>query len=288
MERTEVRKYQLAQLELLKLFDGKCRELGLDYYLVFGTLLGAVRHQGFIPWDADVDVAMFRKDYEAIRSYFVSHPMPELFYDHYETEKNHLSPHAVLKVKGTHVFFSRQISSKYKPQYDGVYIDIFPIDNVLPDEAKQLAQSHRVAKIRRLVTLKAAPVYGEQTSTIKRIGKRMVSTMLAPLSFRHLYTKADRIMKKYDGMETEQVAILTDPRVFKKQLFPRTVFGKPKTVCFENCSFMVPQNAEEFLAIRYGNYKELPPESERWRYVDEALKEVDYGNTEFYRNLREG
>ena len=285
MERSAVRKYQLAQLEILKFFDQKCKELGLEYYLVFGTLLGAVRHGGFIPWDADIDIAMFRDHYEKMKKYFLMQPVPELFYQHYETERNHLSPHAVLKIKGTHVHFNRQSSSKYKPEYDGVYIDIFPIDNVLPDESKQLKQSGEIAKIRRLVTLKAAPVYAAHTSAFKRMGKRIISAALAPISFRYLYAKADRIMQKYDDIQTEQVAILTDPHVFKKQLFPREVFGKPRTISFENYSFMIPSDAEKFLQTRYGDYMKMPPENERWQYLDETLKEIDYGNTNFLQSI---
>ena len=202
MQRSKIRKYQLAQLELLKFFDNKCKEIGLDYYLVFGTLLGAVRHGGFIPWDADIDIAMFRDHYEKLKDYFLMQPVPELFYQHYETERNHLSPHAVLKIKGTHVYYNRQYLGKYKPRYDGIYIDIFPIDNVLPDESKQLRQSGQIAKIRRIVSLKAAPIYASQTSFVKRFGKRIVSTALAPISLRHLYGKVDLIMQKYNHVET--------------------------------------------------------------------------------------
>ena len=62
MDRAYIRKYQMAQLRILEYFDAVCRENRLTYFLVFGTLLGAVRHGGFIPWDADIDVAMYRED----------------------------------------------------------------------------------------------------------------------------------------------------------------------------------------------------------------------------------
>ena len=287
MERTKVRKYQLAQLEILKYFDEKCAELNLDYYLVFGTLLGAIRHNGFIPWDADIDIAMFRRDYEALKDYFLSHSEPYLFYQHYETESCQLSPHAVLKVKGTHVYFKNSSSLRYKPKYDGIYIDIFPIDNVLSDEAKQMEQVYKIARLRRTVTLKAAPIYGKQTGIAKRIGKYFVSFILSPFSFKYLYSKADRIMQQYDSLETEKVAILTDPQVFKKQLFPREIFGKPRLVDFENCKFKIPQNAERFLEIRYGDFMRLPPEEERWKYLDNSIREIDYGDTAFYKQLKE-
>ena len=88
----EVRKYQLAQLELMRLMHELCDKLNLTYYLIGGTLLGAVRHGGFIPWDPDIDIAMPREDYEKIREYFSQLDSDRYLYQHYSTEKNHLFP----------------------------------------------------------------------------------------------------------------------------------------------------------------------------------------------------
>ena len=287
MNREEVRQYQMAQLRLLEYFDSVCTSMGLKYYLVFGTLLGAVRHKGFIPWDADIDVAMFREDYETLKKEFIKQPNDMLFYQHYESEKNHSSPHAVLKIKGTHVYFNKVNASNYKPLYDGIYIDLFPIDNVSEDVKLQNAQVNRIARIRRFVSYKLAPVYSN-TSAFGKFVKLFISFVLKLISFHALFQKADKVMQKYDSNKnTKHVAILTDPLVFKKQLFPRSVFGDGKFVDFEGKKFRVPVNAELFLSIRYGNYMELPPEKDRWKYLENAISKVDYGNTTFLDSLEE-
>ena len=287
MNRVDIKKYQKAQLRLLEYFDRICTEMGLSYYLVFGTLLGAIRHEGFIPWDADIDVAMFRDDYEAFKERFINQPNDDLFYQHYDTEINHGSPHAVLKIRGTHVYYKKNTASKYQYQYDGIYIDIFPIDNVTENKKQQYAQVKRIAQIRRIVSLKKAPIY-DNTTQIGIIAKKTISLILAPFSFHYLFKCADKIMKRYDCLkDTKYVAILTDPQVFQKQLFPREVFEKTAYATFEGHRFRIPEKADQFLSIRYGNYMELPPEKDRWTYLENSLLGVDYGETTFLSDLED-
>lgn len=285
MNRSEIRKYQLAQLKILEYFDRKCSEFGLDYYLVFGTLLGAVRHNGFIPWDADIDVAMFRDQYERMISLFNEQLDKELFLETYKNEVKHISPHAVLKIKSTHVISENQSIRKYAPRYDGIYIDIFPIDNVQNPDITEQTRVSKIAKIRRLVSFKLALTYGNKTSIAKKTLKWLVSFALSPVSFSTLFRRADDIMKSDNDSETDFVAILTDPQVYRKQLFPRSVFGKPVRRAFEGYFFSTPQKSEDFLSIRYGDYMELPPENERWSYLENTIKEVDYGTTELLDEL---
>ncbi len=282
MNRQDVRKFQHAQLELLKRFDKLTQKLGLDYYLVFGTLLGAVRQNGFIPWDADIDVAMHREHYERLREYFQTQPEEDLFYEHYLSEPNHISPHALLKIKGTKVYYHIEKSSRYPLKHDGIFIDIFPIDSVDANEKKQFRQADRILRLKRLVTLKAAPTYAEKTSKWKRICKSAVSIILSPISFRALNRAADKTMQRYDNQTaSEYVAILTDPHIFTKQRFPRSCFSKPIRVVFEGTEFSAPSDPDLFLRIRYGDYMTLPPEDQRWGYVDTVIDWVDYGKNTF-------
>lgn len=286
MDRKKIREYQLAQLSILEYFDNLCSKLTLDYYLVCGTLLGAIRHKGFIPWDADVDVAMYRNDYEKLKHYFIQNPNPTLFYQHYETEKHHMSPHAILRIKGTHVYFNTPNSSLYQYKHDGIYIDIFPIDVVPDDKRKQLKQINTISRLCRIITLKAAPTYGTNTSTIKKHIKTIVSKSLAPLSFKFLMKKIDEVMKKYNGCETNHVGILADPSLKDKLIFPKEVFSLPQYAVFEGKKFKTPNRAEEFLLLRYGDYMQLPPVDERWTYLYETIKDVDFGNTDFLKHLK--
>ena len=141
MSNIDVRKFQLAQLDLIREIDRVCKELGIDYYLIGGTLLGAIRHGGFIPWDTDMDIAMRRSDYEKFGQYWLERDDDRFFYQHYKTEKNHLSPHAILKIKNTHIYYNKD-TEKYKVKFDGLFLDIFPLDEPPAEkklQAKQLS-----------------------------------------------------------------------------------------------------------------------------------------------------
>ena len=285
MDKLEIRKYQMAQLKLLDYFDNVCREMHLTYFLVFGTLLGAIRHKGFIPWDADIDVAMYRTDYEAFHSYFIKQPDPNLFYEHYENEKNHISPHAILRIKGTHVIFGNRSLRGIKGQNDGIYIDIFPIDNVEDPELTEVKQVKKITDLRRLVYLKTAIDYDHTNNHLKNIGKLSVSFALSPISYHFLNQKTDKIMNMYNNIPTDYVSMLTDPLVYRKQLYPRNVFGSGKEAEFEGHMYFVPNEPEQFLTIRYGDYMKLPPESERWKFIETVIESVDYGNTTFLSGI---
>lgn len=285
MDRANIRKYQMAQLRILEYFDAVCRENHLTYFLVFGTLLGAVRHGGFIPWDADIDVAMYREDYETIRNILTENAPSELFYEHYSTEKNHISPHAELRIVGTRVIFSNTSLTGCDPQNDGIYIDIFPIDKVADPDETERKQVKKIKKLRRLVYYKAAIDYDSGESKFKNIGKVVLSNVLKPFSLKYINIKTDQIMQIHNSETTNYVAILTDPLVYRKQLFPCSVFGKGKEIVFEGHMFMVPEEPEQFLSIRYGDYMKLPPEQDRWNYIEKAIESVDYGDTPFLDKL---
>lgn len=286
MDRANIRKYQMAQLKILQYFDSVCRENHLTYFLVFGTLLGAVRHKGFIPWDADIDVAMYRDDYETIRNILIDKVPSELFYEHYSTEKNHISPHAELRIKGTRVIFANKSLTGCVPKNDGIYIDIFPIDRVSDPDRTEKEQVKKIKKLRRLVYYKAAIDYGAGASKLKSIGKVALSYFLKPFSYKRINCKTDQIMQIHNSEATEYVAILTDPLVFRKQLFPRSVFGRGKELEFEGHLFMVPEEPERFLSIRYGDYMKLPPEQDRWNYVEKSIESIDYGDTCILTDLK--
>ena len=286
MDRADIRRYQIAQLKLLEYFDHVCRENNLTYFLVFGTLLGAVRHKGFIPWDADIDVAMYRNDYETIRQYFHTSISDELFYEHYSTEKNHISPHAELRIKGTHVSFTRRSLVGYTPDNDGIYIDIFPIDNVENPDRTEKKQVKKIRHLRRLAYYKTAIENDSGRSMLKKYGKIVLSTVLRPFSFRSIQIRTDKIMQKDNAKTTEYVAIMTDPQVYRKQLFPLQVFGRGKEMEFEGHRFLVPEIPEQFLSIRYGDYMKLPPENGRWNYCEKVIAGVDYGDTAFLQGLK--
>ena len=275
MNRNDVKKFQQAQLELLDYVHNICVSLGLNYYLMFGTLLGAIRHKGFIPWDVDIDIAMPRNDYDTLSEYLRHNIDDRLFFDDYSTEKNHIAPHCILRQKNTKIVYNEDRRFQYDLRNE-IYIDIFPID-VAPNNKRKINKMRKkIAFYRRLVSLKLAPQYGKITSKNKATIKKIVSFLLKPITFYRINSAIDRSMKEYNSCESDFVGIMTAPEVMEKLIVRKEVFGKPRKAEFEGREFYVPEKAEDFLTFRFGNYNELPPETERWHYVDTIIDHIEY------------
>lgn len=282
MNRENVKKFQNIQLEILNLVVDLCKKINVTYYLGFGTLLGAIRHKGFIPWDPDVDIMMYRTDYEIFCNYCESNSISPLFIDTLNTDKNHLSPHAIVRLKGTHVFHKNHTIKRFKSEHDEIYIDVFPIDNVPDDAIHEKKQIKELNRIERVLTLKQAPIYIGKTGKLKKIAKLAASYLLEWKSINSLVRKRDDIMKRYDLIFTNKVTTFADPSKWdpQKLQFDREWIGCPVSVEFEGRKYNAPNDFDGFLKKRYGDYMNLPPEDQRWRYLDEAIDYVDYGDFE--------
>lgn len=270
-----IREYQLAQLELMKMVDELCSELNLTYYIIGGTLLGAVRHDGFIPWDPDIDIAMPRKDYETIRNYFDENESERYFYQHYSTEKNHLSPHALIKIKDSHVMF-KSADTPYKPKYDGIYLDIFPLDNAPLSQKLQKRQMQRIKWLKKIIYFKAGYTY-PSNNLITIIMKKCISVLLTPWSFSFLNKKLDKTMQKYNGKSSEYWVSMASHYSYWKQLMPKSIYGKPERINFEGLSLLAPAQTHDYLTRIYKNYMELPPEEQRNAILD-TFERIEYSS----------
>ncbi len=273
----ELRKYQLAQLELMTTVDSLCSELNLTYYIIGGTLLGAVRHGGFIPWDPDIDIAMPRQDYEKLREYFSHNESDRYFYQHYSTEKNHLQGHALIKIKDSHVIFKNK-RTRFNPRYDGIYLDIFPLDNAPLDKKLQKKQMKKLKVIKKLIRLKTAKIFRSNKGLII-LAKYMISVLLSPLSFTYLNKKQDYIMQQYNGANQKYLVSMASHYSYWKQLMPSEIYGEPTRIKFEGLSLCAPAQISEYLTRIYGDYMTLPPEDKRWIYLD-VFKKIEYASKE--------
>lgn len=273
IDNDKIKFLQLEMIDILDSFHKICQKNGLRYYLVFGTLLGAIRHKGFIPWDPDIDVAMMRDDYEKLRDVFENNNIEGFYLEHYKNEKNHISPHYVLRKNGTYIDYYKDEDLKFIPSHKGIYIDIFPLDEAPIDKNEQIKHDRRIRRISRIIVLKYAPTYGEKTSQCKKIAKRVVQILMTPFSFERLNTKLNQVMQMYNGSNSGLIACCGAIGFYKQCLFEQSVYGTPREVEFEGKIFYAPSKAELFLTKRYGNYLELPPEAERYTYF-ECIKDV--------------
>ena len=248
------REIQLSCLELLKGFDELCRAQDLRYFLSGGTLLGAIRHRGFIPWDDDVDVMMPRADYERL----LSLPIRDMRWGLYslETKPDYGRPWARMTDESTR----RTGDALFAGDTAGTYIDIFPIDGV-PEGA--LASKLFYRRIRLLDMLSRTAMRNSigKGERLPRL-KKAAAALLRPIGPRPFSRAMNRVAarQRYDG-KYRGVAMITHYGAREKM--PAGVFEHAVEVDFEGLRLPAPCGYDAYLTRLYGDYMVLPPEHRR-------------------------
>jgi len=253
-----LKEIQDESFNLLKVLKNICEEQNITYWLSFGTLLGAIRNNDFIPWDDDVDIFMPRKDFEAFVSYCKNnesslHPF-RLF--HYKTCNNYIYP--IGRFSNTEFVFK----SFVKDYGLGIFIDIYPIDGYNNNDKEQIKRIWKQKKIiGRLIADKCPPGF----SKIKFYFLLLLQLFYGKGTLQRRIENIDIISQKYSFDSSEYVSALNwEPAYF----YPKKYFASVKPHLFHGEYFNVPIGFDEFLSDRYGNYMELPPESKRVPHHD--------------------
>jgi lipopolysaccharide cholinephosphotransferase len=242
-------------LEILDEFVRICGENNFSYFLTAGTLLGAVRHKGFIPWDDDIDIAMPRKDYEKFldiyhnmentKYYLLSYRSPENVACHYE-------PFAKLCKKGT-VFAENSADEK---KYCGIWIDIWPYDNCILFFAP--LHTKLVKSIWRLYRAKA------RIDTPRNKVKRLIVKILCCLfTLQFLNSLEKKMYLLFNKFNTKYISFFSGKNGCKKETHKINEIYPLSKIHFEGKEYYAPGNWELFLKKLYGNYMELPPVEQR-------------------------
>lgn len=256
----ELRKIGLVQLEIMDEVHRICEEERITYYLIAGTLLGAVRHGGFIPWDLDIDIAMPREDYERFKDVCKQQLKYPYTYLDYTNCPVFFRPHALISRADT------KISIKYdgvnpKLLDLGIYIDIFPLDNA-PDESElQKKQAKSLLRIRKIKSIRIP--YSYSFKKWKRFAHYAVSAMLSWIPVRAINDYEQKLMKKYRYRNTECICSMGSQYAYGKQCMNREIYGDPALLDFEGRKYYAPAKYKEYLTRLYGDYMVLPPEEKR-------------------------
>lgn len=248
-------KLQQLQLECLVELDRICRENGIDYFLGGGTLLGAVRHGGFIPWDDDIDVMMTRENFDRLAKIAPSTVGKGFFYQNSTTDPYYHSPFAKLRRTGT--LFVTEFSSRFPQMHNEVFIDIFAHDAAPNVKAllkphiflTKFARSvvfhrwgqtplHFYGRIKTVCKIMTAATQRMSITTLERI-EHWIMTLFSSKRARYLY----------DGMGEHM----------DHGRFPRELLEERTEVSFEGLLFPIPKNYDAYLRFSYGdNYTEWP------------------------------
>lgn len=257
LSKDELRQLQFVMLDMLVEFDRICRLHNLKYIIDGGTLLGAVRHKGFIPWDDDVDVAMLRSDYEKFcRVVGFELDSDKYFFQNHRTDDNYRFGYAKIRLNNSEYIKAGQEHIRAK---SGIFIDIFPIDG-LPENCF----------MRRLVNFKCFFLrkcsYAEIGAVVeKNTIKRFLYKAANAIPINCIFRSIERFVLKSYNATSKYVRILTLPLQRSGQTgYKRVWFEDISEVYeFEGHVYPGPTDVDGYLRSQYGNYMELPPESER-------------------------
>lgn len=247
----ELRQVQLIQLEMLKEVDRICNLCGIQYNIIAGTLLGAVRHKGYIPWDDDADVAFLREEYEKFRIACEKELDHSRFYfqDHRNTE-GYRWGYGKLRRKGT--CFLRE-NQEHMPYEQGIFIDIFPLDAVSDNKAVRTWQNFHCYCIRKIMW---APV-GKIVS--KSWFLKGWYRFLGHIPVDILYGYYNRYVIRQNKKKTKWVRILTFPTPNKEYGYLREWYENREKILFEDGMFWGIKDYDAYLSFKFGDYMELPP-----------------------------
>lgn len=237
--------------KILKSVDACCRQYGLKYSLDWGTLLGAVRHKGFIPWDDDIDLMMPRSDFNQFIKLFKDDNYDVLTNDDIEWGWHYIR----VCDKSSIVFFGPNAE---RIRQHGVWLSIFPVDKI-PDNPKKWSTQKKMINFYHGLSRLKRSGWTKGGSPIKNFAKMISRWLLHPLSLRYLGKKEECWMCKYNS----EITTNSYHRVIEYSERPSNYFDRVVDLEFEGDRFMAISKYDEYLKLLYGDYMTPPPESER-------------------------
>ena len=258
---TELHRHNLTAL---KAFVQFCEEHGLQYYVIGGTLLGAVRHKGFIPWDDDVDVGMPRPDYDKLVSMAKEFPKPFVL-EEYRHTKGFQSYFA--KIRSEDIELLEEVENQEDCRR-GYLIDVIPMDGT-PDGGLRRKMYYAHVLLLRFLCGAANVHTGILTSRPKweqRVLKICRFLRLYKwLTVTDVYRRMDHLFHKQDVRKAKKIGTITG--AYKtREIVPREYFGTEEDLLlldFEDIQVRVPKEYDAYLRHMYGDYMQLPPEEKR-------------------------
>lgn len=269
---TKLEKLQKEEFKILKRIDAFCNKHNINYFLYSGTLLGAIRHKGFIPWDDDVDIAMLRTDFNKFDNLLASGTFDE---EYFYYQSNRVQPFylsEVVKVRSKTFNVSERVS-KTQSGFYGPWVDIFPLDNVPDDQQLRVKQFREIDRINSVIDffLRTSEKPND-TGFIKVFRKiiRIINETLYKGYFflPYLFKNRYKLITKYNDIETAAVSSLSYMSFKNYAHYARCIIDKENLnefirIPFKGHKFLAPKEYHKILKYQYGDYMQKPKMIER-------------------------
>ena len=252
-------------LEIMKYIDMLCRKENIEYFIMGGTALGAIRHGGFIPWDDDLDIFMTSENYSKFKEVFDRENQDNFIIQEWRSVPEYLE-YAKVRMNGT-TFIEANFKNR-RDLHQGIYVDIMILHKV-PENVL----------IQRIVYIKSkfVTLYGlsQRNWVPKSFPQKLALKVLKMIPSKQICNKFYRHIYKYDSLvENYNYCYWITPAKFKNGLFNRELFAKVVDIEFEDTLLMGPNNIRNYLSKRYGNYMKLPPVEQRIAAIHADIYDV--------------
>lgn len=250
----ELNPLQQKLLEMLSWLHTFCQKNNLSYYVMGGTMLGAVRHNGFIPWDDDVDIIMPRSDYEKLLK------LLETPVEHYVVESVNSSAKDFTYNYSKFYDINTSLTDPAKvPVKRGVFIDVFPLDGIGNSMEESLKNYKTIDFLHTLLVIKRCSIR-KGRKWWKNLGA--LSGALLPINVKKLSRKLDALCAKRSSLDCKYVGYLTSS-YGRREIMENDIYGTPTPYLFEGITVYGPEKYDEYLTKLYHDWRKLPPEDKR-------------------------
>lgn len=249
---------QKIEIELLKEIKKICKKLNIKYYLCGGTLLGAVRHKGFIPWDDDIDIYLMRDDYEKLEQYFIDNDGMHKDYRLFSMKLNDDYYYPMMKLIDTKTYMRELDTTEIKDM--GVYLDIFPLDGCPNNTFLRKIFLKRMSLLKKTAYMAYYDKFETGTKLLKPI-KFIWFKLSKLIGSRRVALYMEKLAKKYNPSKSDYVGNVLSGE--SKEIIPSSVYTESALYEFEGEKHPGVKNYDIYLTAMYGDYMTLPPKEKQ-------------------------
>ena len=258
-----------TELDLTVRFLELCKKYNIKTFSFAGTMLGAIRHKGFIPWDDDVDFALLRPDYEKLLAVAEKEFKYPYFFQTALNDRDFFFGYARLRNSETTGLIKGNISKDYN---NGIYIDIFCLDGIVDDEKLLKKQFDKRDFFQRMASVYNYKIKNDKSDFIHKLYRCTMKVLSRFKSYEYWVSEYDKTLSMYNS-SAENFGMVTHPRNFIKKYFAKKEdLDELIEMDFETIKIPVPKNYDVILRNMYGNYMQYPPIEVRGKWHNEMIE----------------